>query len=108
MAALRATQFASGVLTGTATTNIYTVPSGHKIIIKRITLLEVSGSACIVNVRLSSFGTWLAQALAAYGSAGSFANLSLWVVLEAGQVLQMNRSNAGQVTYTISGSYMTI
>lgn len=108
MATLRATQFASGVLTGTGTADLYTVPAGHKAILKNITLMEVSGVACIVNIRLNTFGTWQAQALAGYGAAGSFARLPTWVVLEPGQILQANRSNAGQVTYTFSGSLMTI
>jgi hypothetical protein len=108
MATLRATQFASGVFSGTAVTNIYTVPAGHKAILKSITLLEVSGVSCIVNVRLSAFGTWYAQILSAYGSAGMGIENRMWVVLEAGQVLQFNRSNAGQITYTVNGSLMTI
>lgn len=108
MPALRATQFASGLITGTAVTNIYTVPAGKKAIIKDITLQEVSGVACQVNVRLSAFGTFRVVNLSAYPAGGSYNDETMWVVLEPGQVLQLNRSNSGSYTYTVSGSLMTI
>jgi len=108
MATLRATQFASGIISGTSAIDIYTVPSGHKAILKSLTVQEVSGSNTVVNVRLSAFGTWFGQALVAYPDDNSHRDLRLWVVLEPGQVLQLQRINAGQVTYTASGSLMTI
>lgn len=109
MAALRAKQIASGVITGTTPTTIYTVPSGHKVILKNLLVTEVSGSACICQVRLQAFGTFMAIPLNAYGTSGQFSVSSdIWVVLEPGDVLQMNRSNSGQLTFVMSGSYMFI
>lgn len=108
MAALRAFQLGSGVVTGTSVTNIYTVPSGKKVILKDLTLQEVSGTACQVNVRLGAFGTWFVVNLSAYPAGASYHDQKLWVVLEPGNVFQLQRTNSGQITYTASGSLMTI
>lgn len=108
MATLRATQFASGAIFTNATTTVYTVPAGHKIILKDITLQEASGVACVVNLRLASFGTFRAVTLAAFSGPGSFVELRCWMVFNPGDVLQMSRSNSNVYTYVLSGSLMTI
>jgi hypothetical protein len=108
LANLRAFQLGSGLISGTAITSIYTVPSGHRVILKDLTLQEVSGVACTINVRLNSFGTWFAAPLSAYPAGGSYHDQKLWVVLSAGDVLKLQRSNSGDYTYVASGSLMTI
>lgn len=108
MATLRAFQLNSGLIAGTTITSIYTVPTGKKVILKDITLQEVAGFSCVINIRLSAFGTWFSVPLGAYPAGSSKAELKLWVVLEAGQVLQLQRDNAHAYTYTASGSLMTI
>lgn len=108
MAVLRAIQFGAGTISGTSVIDIYTVPTGKKAILKFITLQEISGSGCVVNVRTSATTTWLAVTLNAYSGAGSAYQNRVWVVLEPGQKMQLQRTNAGQVTYSLNGSLMTI
>jgi hypothetical protein len=108
VARLRTKQLASGLITGTAVTDVYTVPAGYRTILKTVQLLEASGVACQVNVRLSGVGAWEVVSLAAYPASGASANVKQWVVFEPGQVLQLNRSNAGTYTYILSGSEMLI
>lgn len=108
MATLRATQFGSGLISGTSVINIYTVPTGKKAIVKNLVLTNVSASSCDVNVRVGAFGTWFTQHLAAYGFAGASVSLSLWAVFNAGDVLQLQRGNAGQITFIMGGSLMTV
>lgn len=108
MATLRATQFAAGAITGTAVTNIYTVPAGHKIILKSISVLNAGGVATNINVRKSAFGSFRNYALAAFGAAGCSVTDHTWIVFEAGDVIQINSNVNVTYTYVICGSLMVI
>jgi hypothetical protein len=108
MARLRLIQFATGLITGTTVTSVYTVPTGYKAILKSIQVMEASGVACTVNVRLSGTGTFINIVLPAYPANGSSAHVPCWLVFEPGNVIQLNRSNAGNYTYLLSGSLMLI
>lgn len=105
---LRAFQVGNGSISGTALTTIYTVPSGYRLILKHVVLLNASASICDVQLRVGSAGTVWRAHLLAYGNAGDAASLYFWIVVDAGQTVQLQRSNAGQYTYSISGSLHTI
>lgn len=108
MADLRATQFAAGAITGTAVTNVYTVPVGKRIILKSIQLQEASGIATDVQIRLSGLGTIRLMKLTAYNSAGSTLENTVWIVFNAGQTIQLARVSAGTIGYVLSGSLLFV
>jgi hypothetical protein len=108
MATLRATQFGAGLISGTAVHDIYTVPADHKIIVKSVILTNVSLGSVDINVRVNTFGTWFTVHLGAYGSGSASVQLKVWAVFNAGQILQLNRGSAGDFTYVLAGSLMTI
>lgn len=108
MAVLRSTQFAIGVNAGTTVNNIYTVPTGHRIILHSIQLQELSGVACSVQVREATIGTWATINLTATPATGSSAQVPMYIVFGPGQIIQLKRSNAGNVNYILSGTYLFI
>jgi len=108
MADLRATQAYQGTPTGTSPTTVYTVPTGKRFILKQVALQEISGVATDVQVRVGSIGTITRQHLASYGSGGDSAVLYYWLVLNAGDVIQLNRTVSGSINAQVSGSLHTV
>lgn len=98
----------SGIVSGTSVHDLYTVPSGKRLILKFVTVQEVTGSSCDAQLRLGSFGTIFVWNLLAYGSAGSRGVGSFWIVLPPGEVVQFKRTTSGDITVTVSGSLHTI
>lgn len=108
MADLRATQIFNGFFSDSSTHNVYTVPTGKRLILKHVTVLEGSGSSCDAQIRETSQGTFFHWNLLAYGSAGDEASSSFWIVFGPGSIIQVKRSNTGVLGWTISGSLHTI
>ncbi len=108
MADLRTTRFYLGLVTGTSVTDLYTVPTGKRAIIKQVTVQEVSGSSCTAQLRLSPLGTIFTWALVAYAAADSRAVGHFWIVVNAGEKIQFARSTSGQLTVTVNGSLHTV
>jgi hypothetical protein len=108
MADLRSTPIFSGVVSSGAVRTLYTVPAGKRLIIKHVTALEVSGSSCDAQLRTAATGTIWVWHLTAYGTGTDKGVGSFWIVLGPGEVVQFNRTTAGQLTVTVSGSLHTI
>lgn len=108
MADLRATQVYQGAVSGTSVTDLYTVPTGKRLIVKHVTVLEATGSSCDAQLRSSVVGTVYVWHLLAYGRAGDAAADSFWIVFDAGQKVQFKRTTSGQVAVTVSGSLHTV
>ncbi len=108
MAALRSFPIFSGVVSGTSVVDLYTVPTGKLLILKFVTVQEVSGSSCDAQLRLSTFGAFFVWNLLAYGTAGSRAVGDFWVAIAAGVKLQAKRTTSGDITLTASGSLLTV
>jgi hypothetical protein len=108
MAALRSTQLYSGDVAGTAVRDLYTVPSGMRAVIKHVTIQEISGSSCIAQLRLASLSTIYAWNVAAYGGSGMAIAQNFWVVVNAGDKIQFERSTSGDLNVTVSGSLYTV
>jgi len=104
MARLRAIQFARAAPTSWPAA-IYTVPTGYRALLKFFTMIEVSGSACIVQLRTGSPGAIMAYSLTAYP--GTWAQ-NCWIMWDQGETIYANRSNAGQLVVTLNGSLLTI
>lgn len=110
MAVLRTTQFAAQVVTGTAITNLYTVPTGHRIILRSVQVLEVSGVATDVQLRLSGVGTFLLLKCQAYPNGGAVQIAQPWIAFDQGQTLQIARVTGAtaQLVVILSGSLLFI
>ncbi len=104
MAVLRASQLCYGAITGTAVTDVYTVPSGHRAVLRSVQLLEVSAAASNVQLRLGGFGSIALIPLAAYPAVGSSVQTPCWIVFNPGDVIQLARVSSGEITYLLSGS----
>ena len=108
MAELRTTEFTRGVVSDTSTHDIYTVPAGKRIILKRVSLLEGSGTARTVQIRLRGVGAFLIKNIAAYPADGASVEVERWTVFNAGDVLQIKLSASGDVVYVLSGSLLYV
>lgn len=109
MADLRATSVFQGVINGTSVVDLYTVPTGKRLILKHVTALEASGSSCDAQLRSSAAGgTIYVWHLVAYGSGGDDASQSFWIVFNAGDKVQFKRTTSGQLVVTVSGSLHTV
>ena len=95
MAALRSANVFTGVVSSGAVRTLYTVPAGKRFVLKFLTMQEVTGTATALQLRIGSLGTIAVYTLAAYSGAGSLETASLWVVVNAGDTIQMNRVAAG-------------
>ena len=76
----------------TAGNNIYTVPAGHRAIVKSIYLENLHTAAQRIVINIKSGATTLCQLVTTPGAGASATEtsyLNVWLVLEAGQVLQI-------------------
>jgi hypothetical protein len=108
VATLRATQFAIGTYSDTSVHDLYTVPSGHKIILKSIQVMDYTGNSGVINMRVDVLGTYMVIPIAAYSGAGAWVERRPWIVFNAGQILQIQRTDAHGYTFILCGSLMTI
>jgi hypothetical protein len=104
VAALRATQFFLGTIVGSTVQTVYTVPTGHRIILHSFQAMELSNLATTVQLREATIGTFMQFNLGALASAEQ----AVRIVFGPGQVLQVKRSNAGSMNYILSGTYLFI
>lgn len=97
---LRATQFFQGTITSTSYVSVYTVPTGHRIILKNVHARNRSGSTNGAYCRVST-GTELVH----FNVGGSsFGDWNGWIVLNAGQVLQLAVDLSAGQDFTLSGT----
>lgn len=112
MAALRSTQFYEGqppVVGGVTTwTDVYTVPVGHRIIVKQIHSMNNTASAKIAGTRVKSTIVLRQVTLQAQGTAPFVDDYSLWVVLGPAEVLQVLQQVGGAINYILSGYLLFI
>jgi hypothetical protein len=108
LAALRSTQLWKGVVSSTTVTTVYTVPAGKRAILKFVTVMNAGAATRDVQLRIGGLGTIAHWNLTAYGTGGDKATGTFWVVLNAGETIQVDLTVAGTVSMTISGSEHTI
>lgn len=111
-APLRSTQFYEGtppVVGGVTTwTDVYTVPVGHRIIVKNITAENHTASAKIAGTRVKTVPVLRQVSLQAQGTSPFTDSFTTWVVLTPGEVLQVLQQVGGIVEYIISGYLLYI
>jgi hypothetical protein len=108
MAALRATQFFTGTVMGASSHLLYTVPSGHRIILKTVVMLNQSATASDWQLRVQTLGAFVRGHLASYGGAGDSTTWSGWVVLDEGQTLYLTLISGATFQAVASGSLLFI
>lgn len=108
IAALRANQLWKGTVTTAVATTVYTVPAGKRTILKFVTVLNVGAATRDVQLRVVGPGTIYHWSLTSYSTGGDRATGTFWIVLSAGDQVQVNLNLAGTVTMTISGSEHSI
>jgi hypothetical protein len=87
---------------------VYTVPTGYRLILKFVTVQEVSGSSCVAQLRTGGAGTIFTWSLLAYSAAGSRDVGNFWIVLDQGDTVGFVRTTSGDITVTASGSLHAI
>lgn len=108
MAALRATSFFIGEVSGSGNHTVYTVPAGKRIVVHGITIQDVSGSSHTVQVRTIGLGTIIANTLAGYPAGGSGWVMTPYIVLNATDGIVIGLPGGGDVTVTISGTFLFV
>lgn len=108
MASLRATQFFDGVITGPGPVNLYTVPTGFRIILRSINMFNPESTTNPCTVALAGGATLFALTMPIAGTPGSTANLQPWVVVSAGQVLQGYTGSGKHCHIVLSGSLLYV
>jgi hypothetical protein len=99
MAVLRRAQFYSAAITTTGWSTAYTVPTGHRIVLRNILIMNNAGAAKLCGVRIQGpIPLWVPNV-----AAGATAQLTLEAVLGPGQVLEVNGPTGGNTTYVLSG-----
>jgi hypothetical protein len=104
MAQLRVKQLWSGRRGATALLNVYTVPAGHRAILKSISATSLSGASQRFWISLHGNPYILEHDLGASGTSAGSAEISLWVVLEPGQTISVELANATNVDFILSGT----
>jgi hypothetical protein len=104
VAELRARQFYAGVVTGTTAHDIATVPAGKIWIIKSVSIQNFNTTAADIQIKATAALTLVRIHIAAYGSSGDYSEWRPWIVLVAGDVINVQRLQAGQNSIVISGS----
>jgi hypothetical protein len=105
---LKATQFASVLISSTSFADLYTVPAGHRIILKSAVLVATGpANTVLLNIRspAARVGT---LPLGAFGtSAGNF-EWRPWLVVGEGQIISAAMLASGSAWCTLSGSLLFI
>lgn len=111
-APLRSTQFYEGTpaVVGGATTwaDAYTVPAGHRIIVKNISSENHTASAKLSGVRVKTVPVLRQVTLQAQGTSPFTDSFTTWVVLNPAEVLQVLQQVGGTVAYVLSGYLLYI
>jgi hypothetical protein len=108
MANLRATSFWNAQITGPGPVNLYTVPTGHRIILREIIVYNHAASNNTATVALASGSTLLSRVLTAAGSGGATLFYDMWAVLNAAELLQGYTDSGKHLTIVLSGSLLYI
>lgn len=108
MADLRATSFFNAQIAGPGPVNLYTVPAGHRIILREITAYNHASVNNVATVALQSGSTLMSRVLPPAGSAGATLQYSFWAVINPGEVFQGYTNSGQHLTLVISGSLLYI
>jgi hypothetical protein len=108
MATLRATSFYSGTATGGGPVTLYTVPSGHKIILRSVNLYNEEGSNSAVTIAVPGFPTICAIVLAAAGSFGANFNIQPHITFDAGTVIAFYGQSGHTISVILSGTLLFV
>ena len=107
---VRSKQLGLGTSLGTGTHDLYTVPAGYRTIVKSLVLWNRFGTAQRVVVGILSGSTLLADfvvVLAATSNAAETNVLQPWIVMEAGQKIQV-APQGGTVDAIVSGAELLL
>lgn len=104
MAQLRVHQLAAVRKTTTALQDVYTVPAGHRAILRSISAISNAGASQRVWVSLHGNPYIWEYSLGAAGTSLGGVQQTLWVVLEPLQVLSLELGSAAQCDIILSGT----
>lgn len=105
---LRATQFYAGLVTSSTPAILYTVPAGHRIILKSILYSQQTLTAGNFVVTVDGVGWITDTAIAARGDPGSNGDQIMWAVYGPGQVIRAAVFGSTSVYLNLSGSLLYI
>jgi hypothetical protein len=108
VARLRTAVFFTGTITSVGPTTAFTVPSGHRYIVRSILLSNQSGSATGVTIQVGSTVQVLAHTLAIVGASGSDFTYQPWLVLDQGTVCKVFGQASRSFGIVISGTDLLI
>lgn len=108
MPALRSTSFYNGQIVGPGPINLYTVPTGYRIVLKEILMYNHASTGNGATVALASGSTLVSRVLGAAGGGTSELITPCWTVINAGQVLQGYSDSGKHLTIALSGSLLYI
>jgi hypothetical protein len=94
------------MVTSSTGTVVYTVPSGHRIIIRSVNLYNEANATNGVTVARDASATIWSENLAAAPTGRR--NIQPWIVLDAGQAIKIFTTAGRAVSVIISGSYLFI
>lgn len=109
--AVHSTQLGHGIGLTAGAHNVYTVPTGKRTILKSLSLRNATAGAVTGGfaIALAGGGTLnFFQPLAATPAAGSTVHLALWIVLNAGDVLQVDGIAGSGIDAIASGAELTV
>lgn len=106
--ALKATQFSSQLVNSTVMATQYTVPAGHRIILKSA-IFSATGAANTVEVNIASPASRvLTYPLGAFGTVDGNFEWRPWLVVGPGQSILAAILASGSYWLTLSGSLLFI
>lgn len=98
-------QLGKSTAVGTSLVTLYTVPTGRRTILKSVAVINLNGAAVRIVMRLA--GVYQTMHLAAATAAGESQEFSCWIVLNAGDKVEVSTSAA--TAYAIaSGSELVL
>lgn len=105
MALLRSRQLYKGNLQSTNWTTIYTVPSGHVIVIRDLSMFNMATGASTCWVRVGGVQL-LQKSLAAKGQSGADFQWMPWLVVDEGQAVEVAIGSPANCNLILSGTYL--
>ena len=108
MGTLRATQFCDVVITGPGPVALFTVPAGHRYILRSINMYNPEGTVNGLTVTIGTSPTIASQSMPVAGGIGNPYNLQPWIVLNPGQTINGWANSGKHGHFILSGSDLFI
>lgn len=100
---VHSTKFFLGTITDATQTNLYTVPTGYRAVIKAINVQNTAGTSCFCSMRVDTAAGIFAVTVPAQSGTNGVYQWNGWIVIDAGQVINGHAATGKTLSVSVAG-----